>query len=79
MYRVSYCNVYLYISEKPPRGQKTLGKTGTTVNNGYKQHHWVGRGNKMHAHQKGPEPSSVYTQKGAMKDVLTRCLKKTDV
>ncbi len=24
-------------------------------------------------------PSSVYTQKGTMKDVLARCLKKTDV
>ncbi len=33
----------------------------------------------MHARQKGPEPSSVYTQKGAMMDVLARCLKKTDV
>jgi hypothetical protein len=27
----------------------------------------------------GAGPSSVYTQKGAMKDVLARCLKKTDV
>jgi hypothetical protein len=33
----------------------------------------------MHARQKGPEPSSVYPQKGAMKDVLARCLKITDV
>ncbi len=41
--------------------------------------HWVGRGNKMHAHKKGPEPGSVYTQNEAMKDVLARCHKKTDV
>jgi hypothetical protein len=27
----------------------------------------------------GVGPSSVYTQKGTMKDVLARCLKKTDV
>jgi hypothetical protein len=27
----------------------------------------------------GAGPSSVYTQKGTMKDVLARCLKKTDV
>jgi hypothetical protein len=33
----------------------------------------------MHACQMGPEPGSIYTQKGAMKDVLARCLKKTDV
>ncbi len=32
----------------------------------------------MHARKKGPEPGSVYTQKGAIKDVLARCLKKTD-
>ncbi len=29
--------------------------------------------------KKGPGPGSVYTQKGAMKDVLARYLKKTDV
>jgi hypothetical protein len=27
----------------------------------------------------GAGPSSVYTQKGTMKDILTRCLKKNDV
>jgi hypothetical protein len=27
----------------------------------------------------GAGPSSVHTQKGTMKDVLARCLKKTDV
>jgi hypothetical protein len=25
LYCILYYNVYLYISEKPPRGQKTLG------------------------------------------------------
>jgi hypothetical protein len=79
VYRVLHSDVYLYVSEKPPRGQKTLGETWTALINSYKQHHRVGCGNKMHAFQKGPEPGSVYTQKGAMKDVLARCLKKTDV
>ncbi len=79
VYRVLCCDVYLYISEKPPRGQKTLGETWATVINSYKQHRRDKRGNKMHARQKGPGPSSVYTMKGAMKDVLARCLKKTDV
>jgi hypothetical protein len=41
--------------------------------------HRVGRGNKMHARKKGPEPGSVYTQNEAIKDVLARCHKKTDV
>ncbi len=41
--------------------------------------HRVGRGNKMHARKKGPEPGSVYTQNEAMKDILARCHKKTDV
>ncbi len=41
--------------------------------------HRVGRGNKMHARKKGPEPGSVYTQNKAMKDVLARCHKKIDV
>jgi hypothetical protein len=41
--------------------------------------HRVGRGNKMHACKKGPELGSVYTENEAMKDVLTRCHKKTDV
>ncbi len=39
----------------------------------------VGHGNKMHARKKGQELGSVYTQNGAMKDVLARCYKKTDV
>jgi hypothetical protein len=26
---------------------------------------------------RGPEPCSVYTHKGAMKDILARCLKKS--
>jgi hypothetical protein len=56
-----------------------LGETWTVVINSFKQHHRVGHGNKMHARQKEPEPGSVYTQKGAMKDVLARCLKKTYV
>jgi hypothetical protein len=42
-------------------------------------HHRVERGNKMHACKKGPEPGSVYTQSEAMKDILARCHKKTDV
>ncbi len=33
----------------------------------------------MHACKKGPEPGSVHTQNEAMKDVLARCHKKTDV
>jgi hypothetical protein len=33
----------------------------------------------MHACKKGPELGSVYTQNKAMKDVLARCHKKTDV
>jgi hypothetical protein len=33
----------------------------------------------MHAHKKGPELGSIYTQNEAMKDVLARCHKKTDV
>jgi hypothetical protein len=33
----------------------------------------------MHARKKGPEPGSVYNQNEAMKDVLARCHKKTDV
>jgi hypothetical protein len=33
----------------------------------------------MHARKKRPEPGSIYTQMGAMKELLTRCLKKTDV
>jgi hypothetical protein len=33
----------------------------------------------MHARKKGPELGSVYTQNEAMKDVLARCHKKTDV
>jgi hypothetical protein len=33
----------------------------------------------MHARKKGPEQGSVYTQNEAMKDVLARCHKKTDV
>ncbi len=41
--------------------------------------HWVGRGNKMHARKKGPEPGSVDTQSEAMKDVFARCHEKTDV
>ncbi len=41
--------------------------------------HGVGRGNKMHVRKKGPEPGSVYTENEAMKDVLARCHKKTDV
>ncbi len=41
--------------------------------------HWVGRDNKMHAHKKGPEPGSVYTQSGAMKVVFARCHKETNV
>jgi hypothetical protein len=41
--------------------------------------HRVRRGNKMHARKKGPELGSVYTQNEAMKDVLARCHKKTDV
>ncbi len=46
--------------------------------------HQVRRGNKMHARKmhtrkKGPEPGSGYTQNEAMKDVLVRCHKKTDV
>jgi hypothetical protein len=41
--------------------------------------HRVGRGNKIHARKKGPEPGSVYTQSGAMKDVFARCHEKTDV
>jgi hypothetical protein len=41
--------------------------------------HRVGCGNKMHARKKGPEPGSVYTQSEAMKDVFTRCHKKTTV
>ncbi len=49
VYCVLHCDVYLYISEKPPRGQKMLGETWTAVINSYKQHHRVGRGNKMHA------------------------------
>ncbi len=55
------------------------GETWTVVINSYKQHHRVGRGNKMRARKKGPEPGSVYTQNEAMKDVLARCHKKTDV
>jgi hypothetical protein len=41
--------------------------------------HRVEHGNKMHAHKKGPEPGSVYTQNEAIKDILVRCHKKTDV
>jgi hypothetical protein len=41
--------------------------------------HRVGRDNMMHACKKGPEPGSVYTQNEAMKEVLMRCHKKTDV
>jgi hypothetical protein len=33
----------------------------------------------MHAHKKGPGPGSVYTQNKAMKDLHTRCLKKTNI
>jgi hypothetical protein len=33
----------------------------------------------MHARKKGQGPGSVYNQNKAMKDVLARCLKKTDV
>ncbi len=41
--------------------------------------HRVGRGNKMHARKKGPEPGSVYTQSEAMKDIFARCHEKTAV
>ncbi len=33
----------------------------------------------MHAHKKGPELGSVYTQSEAMKDIFARCHKKTAV
>jgi hypothetical protein len=33
----------------------------------------------MHARKKGTEPGSLYTQNEAMKDVLARCHKRTDV
>jgi hypothetical protein len=33
----------------------------------------------MHARKKGPERGSVYTPNEAMKDILARCHKKTDV
>jgi hypothetical protein len=53
VYRVLCCDVYLYISEKPPRGQKTLCETWVAVIHDYKQHCRGKRGNKMHARQNG--------------------------
>jgi hypothetical protein len=85
VYKCVLCTVYYIVMftctlvRSHPEGRRSWGETWTTVINSYKQHHRVGRGNKMHARQKGPEPRSVYIQKGAMKDVLARCLKKTDV
>jgi hypothetical protein len=41
--------------------------------------HCVGRGNKMDARKERLEGGSVYAWKEAMKDVFTRCHKKTTV
>ncbi len=79
VYRVLYCDVHLYISKKQPREQKTLGETWAALINSYKQHPLDKCGNKTLLARMGAEPSSVYTQKGTMKDVPARCLKKTDV
>jgi hypothetical protein len=83
VYRVLYCDVHLYISKKPPREQKTLGESRAAIIKSHKQHPLDKRGNKTHARQNGGraelQASSVYTQKGTMKDVLARCFKKTDV
>jgi hypothetical protein len=69
------CDVYLYISEEPPRGQKIEALSLTAINST----HRVGHGNKIHARKKGPEPGSVYNQNEAMKDILARRHKKTNV
>ncbi len=69
VYRVLYCDVYLYISEKPPRGQKKLGETWATVINGYKHHRRDKRGNKMHARQEGPGLSSAGGHEGGTCEV----------
>ncbi len=62
-----------------PQGKKTLGETWAAVIKAMNSILWTSMASRCSLTRMGAEPGSEYGQKGTMKDVHARCLKKTDV
>jgi hypothetical protein len=62
-----------------PEGKKTLGETWAAVIKAINSILWTSVASRCSLTRMGAELSSVYGQKWTMKDVLARCLEKTDV
>jgi hypothetical protein len=93
VYDVLSCDVQLYVlcsvyynvmftctlARSHPEGKKTLGETWAAVIKAINSILWTSVATRYTPARMGAELSSVYAQKGTMKDVLARCLKRTDV
>ncbi len=62
-----------------PEGKKTLGETWAAAIKAINSILWTSVATRYMLARMGAELNSVYAQKGTMKDVFTRCLKKTNV
>ncbi len=64
------------LARSHPEGKKTLGETWAAIIKAINSILWTSMAARYTLARMGAELSSLYAQKGTMKDVLARCLKK---
>jgi hypothetical protein len=85
-YKMNVCVYHTYnvmftctLLRSHPESKKTLGETWATAIKAIKSILWTSVASRCSLTRMGAGPGSVCGQKGTMKDVFARCLKRADV